>query len=664
MPETAPETCRPRPRREGWLLAAILLIGLLLRLTYLVEISRAPDFDLPQFESQYHDYWARALVTGEWTPPADVTDPEIRQRPFFRPPGYPYFLAGVYRVFGLGYVWPRVAQMLLGLVSCWLVARFTRRWYGAAAGLGAAVLMAVSWIFLFFEGEFMAPALLILLLAAALRTVAAWVDAFTVGRAAAAGLLLGLAALVRPNVLVVVAACLVWAAWLTRRRGQKLGAAFLRPALAFTAAAALAILPATVRNLRVAGDLVGITSNAGINLFVGTHPDSDGTTPGVPELGEITGLTGWDSFDYPKIAAAVERLEGRPMRDSEISRFFARRALEHARQRPWDVARLLAKKTALFWGPAEISNNKVLGIERQRSPSLRLGPSFATVLALALLGTAWLILDARRPGAAPAAGRREVTVLLWLVVAVYFASFLPFFAAARFRVPLIPLLIVFAGAGLGHLWQALAARRWRQLGLALAALLALRAGTGIAWVPHEDDPALWHWRQGLLWEQRGDTGRAVDAWRQALAADPAHTEARLALADALAGQNQLAEAVAEYRTTLELVPDSLPAHNNLATALARQGDAAGAVEHWAAALELDPERVSVLNNLAYALATHPDPAIRNPPRAVELAQRACLLTAYRDPRVVATLAVALRAAGREEEAEELLRRGAGSPHPP
>ncbi len=38
--------------RERWLLAAILAIGGLLRLTYLLEIARAPDFDLPQFEAQ------------------------------------------------------------------------------------------------------------------------------------------------------------------------------------------------------------------------------------------------------------------------------------------------------------------------------------------------------------------------------------------------------------------------------------------------------------------------------------------------------------------------------------------------------------------------------------------------------------------------------------
>ena len=81
--------------RVRWLLGLILAVGALLRLTYLLEVTRAPDFDTPQFESQYHDYWARALVTGDWTVPEGVTDPEIRQRPYFRPPGYPWFLATV-----------------------------------------------------------------------------------------------------------------------------------------------------------------------------------------------------------------------------------------------------------------------------------------------------------------------------------------------------------------------------------------------------------------------------------------------------------------------------------------------------------------------------------------------------------------------------------------
>ena len=651
--------------RERWMLAAILGVGLLLRLTYLLEVSRAPDFGMPRFEAQYHDYWARALLSGDWTPPPNVTDPEIHHRPYFRPPGYPYFLSLVYRLAGLGYQWPRVAQMLMGLASCLLLYQLARAGFGSATALFAAALAAVYWIFIFFEAELMAVSLLVLLMLAALALAARWPRGLTAVDAAVVGLLIGLATLVRPNAAVLVPALTLWAGWLAWRRGGRASltrASLLRPVLALVAAAVLTTLPATVRNYAVARDWVWITSNAGINLFVGTHPDSDGTRPGVAELGEIAGLeSGWDSFDYPLIAAGVERGLGRPVSDSEVSAYFTRRAFGYAVSEPVAVARLTLRKLALFWGPAEVSNNKVIELEREASPTLRLSPDFATILALALAGISLGVWQHWKGGGPVAERERrlEIGALLIVVVAIYCASFLPFFVSARFRAPVIPALMVFAGYALARVWQALAGRNVRRLGAGVALIAALRALTGVAWVPYEPDRGLWHWRQGLLWQARGDAGQALDAFRRAAVEDPDDPRVRLSLAETLAAAGRDDEAIVEYRATLALTaPTStaITAHNNLARMLAGRGEVGAAVEHWNSVLELDPDRASALNNLAYALATHPDPERRDPERAVALAERAVELTGGADPRPLAALAAAYRAAGREGEAEEILRR--------
>ncbi|MEE8526848.1 MAG: glycosyltransferase family 39 protein [Thermoanaerobaculia bacterium] len=624
--------------RIHWLLGLVLAVGFVLRLTYLLEVRQAPDFDAPQFESQYHDYWARALVTGDWTPPAGVTDPEIPERPYFRPPGYPWFLATVYGVFGTGYLVPRVVQMIFGLLGCALLFALGKHWDGAATGLFAAGLAAIYWIFVFFEGEFMEPPLLIVLFLVTLWTLARWADAWTLRSAIGAGLALGFAVLVRPNAVVLLPVFLLWAVRTSRRRGLA-ASGIWKPAAVFVAVTLLTTLPATVRNLLVADDPVWITSNAGVNLFVGSHPDGDGFTPGVAELGEISGLEGWDSFDHPKIAAAVERLEGRQMTDSEVSRFFVRRAIANVAEDPWRVLALTARKLALFWGPSEVSNNKVLFYERRSSPTLSLGPSFATVLALSLAGLAWVAFEPRRQ---PRGRRREVTVLLVLFVAAYSASFLPFFVAARFRAPVLPVLMLFAGAALSRTWRAVRARRWTRVGAVVLVFAAVRVAAGVQWIPYEDDLALWHWRQGLLYEARGDLGQAIDEYRDCLAAEPDHGDARLALAGALSASGQPVAARDEYRAALARDPASITAHNNLAMLLAGAGDVAAAIRHWQAALEIDPDRVSVLGNLAFALATGENP---DPERAVELAERGCRLTGYRDPRLLAALASARRAAG-------------------
>ncbi len=647
--------------RQRWLLVAILAAGFLLRLTYLLEVSRAPDFDAPQFEAQYHDYWARALVTGDWTAPAGVTDPEIRSRPYFRPPGYPFFLALIYRLTGPGWWWPRVLQMAMGLASCLLLHRLTRRGFGREAALFAAAILAVYWVFIFFEAEFMAVSLLVLLLLAALSQAARWREEFTVPGALGVGVLVGLAALVRPNAAVLLPVFVLWACWLAWRRQGRVGiVACLRPVLAFVAAAVLVTLPATARNYAVARDLVWITSNAGVNLFVGTHPESDGFRPGVAELGELARLEeGWDSFDYPLIAAGVQRVEGREMADSEVSAYFTRRALHYVASHPPEVMKLTLRKLALFWGPAEVSNNKVIELAREESPTLGLSPGFATVLALALAGAGFLAWEHRSGRGSDTGHRRRLEggALLLLFVAVYSATFLPFFVAARFRAPIVPVLMVFAGHALAWLWQALADGKRngvRRLAAGAVLIVVLRAVTGIAWVPYEPDRALWHWRQGLLWKARGEVGPALEQFQQAVKVDPDHHEARLSLAEAQAAAGRFEEAILEYRAALKLAPTgptAITAHNNLARLLAGRGDLDAAISHWRAVLGLDPDRASALNNLAYALATHPDPERRDPQRAVTLAERACEITERADPRPLATLAVAYRAAGREAEAE-------------
>ena len=109
-PALAPVSQPSTTRREWIILACILLVGLALRLAYLQEIRHDPDFCHPALDPQFNDYWARAMVTGDWTPPIGYPDPMIRTTPHGRPPGYPYFLAFIYLVFGTSYLTPRLSK--------------------------------------------------------------------------------------------------------------------------------------------------------------------------------------------------------------------------------------------------------------------------------------------------------------------------------------------------------------------------------------------------------------------------------------------------------------------------------------------------------------------------------------------------------------------------
>ena len=67
--------------------------------------------------------------------------------------------------------------------------------------------------------------------------------------------------------------------------------------------------------------------------------------------------------------------------------------------------------------------------------------------------------------------------------------------------------------------------------------------------------------------------------------------------------------------------------------------------HWTEVIRLQPDNTEVLNNLAWLHAATRDPAIQNPPLALEYASRACELTDSRHANYVDTLALAYAADG-------------------
>ena len=552
--------------RRVWLaFLCILLVGLALRVLYFRELVNQPDFTTPSVDAQFHDYWARALVTGDWTPPRGGGDPQIRETPYLRPPGYPYFLALIYRLAGLSYAAPRVVQIGLGLLSCVLGFLFARRWYGSGVGLIWAALMSTYWVPIYFEGELHAPALLIVLLLAVAFVAAGLTERFSISRGGAAGMLLGLAALVRPNVLLLVPAIVVWVAWIAYRRCSARG--LLGVAMGLLLGTVVVIAPVTIRNYRVSGDFIPITANAGINLFIGNNPTADG---GI--IQQIPGLGKFDNcFDYPALVENLEQKQGRSLTAAQVSRYFTTEALRWIWDNPLDFLLLTARKTIMFWGPREIAHNKVIRCERDNSSVLAVLPvNFWFVLGTGLAGVFLLVRDLRQDGDDQSSGmalfqrRWEVSVLVGLLVFTFFLSILPFFVAARYRVPIVPFLLLFAAYGLYRTGQLALMRTQHSVVFLLVIWVALSAVVGRPTPLSKAERAKWHTDRGQAYFRLKQFELATAELTQALQLDSSNTRTRLGMGLMLAKQGRLEEAAAQYREILRIDPQHKVARRALA----------------------------------------------------------------------------------------------------
>lgn len=587
-------------------LVLIILAGALLRAFYLTELIDSPYFSHPTADAAFHEYWARGMATGAWETRAGNPTPRLDLLPYLRPPGYSYFLALIYTIAGPGDLAPRIVQMTLGLVNILLAFSLGRVLFGPGVALVFSALMAVCWNLIYFEGELQPPVLLVCGGLLLMRQLCRWADRPKISLALSAGAVLGLLALIRPNVLLFAP---VLAIWLSRTaRGENQGRRGRLHVVAMMSAVVAVVSLATLRNYLVADEFVIISCNGAINFYIGNNQASDGVTPKIPELKELTGMGRWSWLSYDQIARGVERETGRSMKYTEVSSHFNQKAIRYIKKHPWRTIRLMAKRALLFWGPDEITNNRVIHYDRRASTTLSLLPGFPTALSLgwlgvlAFFGAAWKRKIYDGVSAPEQRNRVALSILALLFVLTYFASFLPFLVAARFRVPLMPFLLMFGAYGIVHVGRSIRGRHWRQAAGWSAAWVVLLALASHSWVDYRPSLTWWHYDRGIAYRAAGKLSQAIAEYTQANQCDPTHAEVHYELARALAGQECLNEAVDAYNEALKLNPEMVAVYNNLGTALARLNKFDQAAVALQKAVRLAPRDPVVHRNLGTVYA--------------------------------------------------------------
>jgi tetratricopeptide (TPR) repeat protein len=143
----------------------------------------------------------------------------------------------------------------------------------------------------------------------------------------------------------------------------------------------------------------------------------------------------------------------------------------------------------------------------------------------------------------------------------------------------------------------------------------------------------------------GQADAAASHFTKALEINSTNSLVHFNLGLALFRLGQTERAIAHLSEALRLEPSSAETHFQLGLAYLSQRKAKEAVIHYRETLRLKPDFTAALNNLAWLLATHPDETCRNGAEAVRLAEKACELTAYKQPLLLGTLAAAYAETG-------------------
>jgi tetratricopeptide (TPR) repeat protein len=554
-------------------LVVAVAIVLVVRLVYLAGIQHNPFFDDPILDSRLYDSWAQRIASGDW----------LGSQVFFMGPLYPYFLAGVYLLFGVSHIAAAAIQLLLGSISCVLVLLLARKLAGTFVGAAATLMLAFYGPLVFFDSLLLPEVLGILANLAWLYVLVRGWPYLRPRAFFASGVIVGVSILVRGSAVILVIGT---AAWLVLTHGVKRGQVWRRLA-AFAVGICLLVVPVTVRNWVVEHDFVLVTSNGGLNFFVGNNDKADGMYVNLKELRMVSGApdADWTGRHY------AEQTLGRKLRPSEVSGFWFGKSVDFVRDHPGRFFGLLLKKIVLFWNAYEVPQIEDYYIWKSISPPPLPLISFGLVAPLGIVG---MLLTARR---------REFH-LLHVFVIFYMVSVCLFFVTARYRVQVVPVLSIFSAYTIW--WLINQVRQGRVLRIAGVLVLILLAGiaTGKSTLdamgirPSEESWYVHLYKGTRFLNEPGGLETAINELSIAARINPKHSETFNNLGLAYDGQGMHREALGAFQHALKLDSAYVEAWYNLAFLTQRRADYVSAIPLYTRVLELQPYFPSAHFNLA------------------------------------------------------------------
>ena len=567
-------------QKETLLVVGLFLLAFLIRLIYLNQIKLGPYFDTPQIDALWHHNWAKEIAGGDW----------IGKEVFFRAPLYPYFLGILYALFGESFYLPRLIQIIIGSLSCVLIFLLGKKLFNRKIGIIASVIASFYAPLIYHDAELLIPVLIIfldltlilLLLSAEVRLKKRWWFL--------AGIVLGLSAIARPNILIFVPFVLLWICLKFWRENKN---RIVSSGLFFLLGMILVTSPVTFRNWMVGKDFVLISSQGGINFFIGNNPISDGKTA----TAAYVSLTLEDYKDNVWISSIrlAEESVGKKLKPSEISNFWFRQGLNFIQTHPLKYVQLLGKKLYYFWNSYEIESNKNLYFFSQWSSLLRLFLwdhllcfPFGIICPLAILG---IILNAK-------SWRKYF--LLYAFVFSYMLSVILFFVTSRFRLPVVPFLIILASYSVYWLVDKIRNGQTRPFLISLSILIPLFLITNSnLFGVKETDLSRTYNSLGMVYSKKGQHDAAIAAYQKGLEANPNFAELHRNLGRAYWDTGRRNKAVKEYELAISLNPGMAGTYAELGYIYGRMNRDEEAFQANRKALEIDSTQVRAHISLAF-----------------------------------------------------------------
>ena len=413
-------------KNQRWLIIAILITAFILRTAWVLSIPTQPISDFKEF-----DRLAVSVADGKGYLGLDGKPTA------YRPPGYIFFLAGIYSLFGPNDFMARLVNILLGVLSCWLTYILTIELFDKRTALIAALMIAmfpslIAWTNILATENLFIPVILgvwISFLKAVKSQTIRWSWLILSGFLLGIGVLIRSATLVLPGIMVL-ALILRIRFKVCSPQGIKILGKYAVIGLMISMVMLATVLPWSIRNSIIFGHFVLVSTEGGITFLAGQN-----------ELA----LTDEYSVDGP----VFEQLNAEKLDEISYDQRAYQLAFQFIRQNPLFEVRLIIHKFINFF------KDDVSGITYNVLSALTPLPDWlvfalkgvAQIYYMFVMGLALASIFLKRYPK----DRWYIVQLLFIVVWV--VIHLAFYGKDRFRLPLTPAFVQFASISLLALWD-------------------------------------------------------------------------------------------------------------------------------------------------------------------------------------------------------------------
>ncbi|MCM8787843.1 MAG: glycosyltransferase family 39 protein [Candidatus Omnitrophica bacterium] len=523
-------------RKDLFFILIIVIFSSLFRIIIAKELYKTEYPHILRTSDSYFYYLrAKDIAFGDF----------LNKKIFISWPLYAFFLGFLLKIFSdnIGFVY--LIQTILGISNCIFIYLIGKKFFPKAVAFIAAILCICYSIFIFYETLLIYTTLALFLNSLLLLYLFKLQNQPTKFRFFIAGIFSGICMLAQGGIFLF---SLISIILLLIKNKFDIFKAF-RFYFVFIVGILCIGLFVMILNYSIDKDIIFSTRNLGINFYIGNNAGANGLF----KLPNFIGSNQEAIYRDSKIIA--RKILGKDLKDSEVSKFWIKNALAFITKYPAKYFILILKKIKYIFSTYEYFCDPEIDLFFANTKTTKiLFKDLSFILPLALFGLLLYFKDTKK---------------LYFLYAFIFSISLGlvlFFVSTKNRIPLVPILNIFAAASIYKIYQTLEQKRYN-----LFFLLLLIIFSFIIFMNKERffykktfiKPVTYYLGKAIIYNNNGNYNKMQEVLLVAEKIEPDNPTVLFSLGTAFFYLNNLNMAEKYFIKALEVYPFYLDAYYNL-----------------------------------------------------------------------------------------------------